>query len=80
MGIFTPNRNKMAFSGTLECPHPHPKNYSEKCGSTKFKKDEVNSTPLMIRYICKQCGKGTRYDISNNSNLTMQELAAICHR
>jgi hypothetical protein len=80
MGIFTPGRNKMAFSGTFECPHPHPKDGRHKCGSTRFKKDEVNSTPLMLRYICKQCGKGTRYDISNNVNLTSQELVKAIHR
>jgi hypothetical protein len=80
MGIFSKGRNKMAFSGTLICPHPHPKNYSERCGSTKFRKDEAGSTPLMIRYVCRQCGKGVRYDISNNNNLTSQELAAISRR
>jgi hypothetical protein len=80
MGIFTPNRNKMAFSGKLLCPHPHPKNYYERCNSTSFKKDEVNSNPLMIRYVCKKCGKGVRYDISNNNNLTDMELAKSIRR
>jgi hypothetical protein len=65
MGIFTKNTNPRAFARPLTCPHPHPKYPNEKCGAQKWKQDHQRSTPFRIRYICKQCGKGLIYDISN---------------
>ncbi len=64
MHILTSSKkNKMAFSGNLYCPHPKKGNWSEKCNAQKWKFDRY-ITPLRIRYICKECGKGVQYDIS----------------
>lgn len=67
MGIFTKTRNKMAFGTPLYCPHPHPKDHNRKCGAQRWKADKHRSTPLRIRYVCRQCGKGVIYDISQHN-------------
>ena len=65
MGIFTKEINPRAFAKPLTCPHPSKDNYNERCNAQRWKKDEQRSTPFRIRYICKECGKGLIYDISN---------------
>ena len=65
MGIFQKGINPRAFSGPLYCPHPHPKHPTEKCNAQRWKQDHERSTSTRLRYICKQCGKGLIYDISN---------------
>jgi hypothetical protein len=71
MGIFTPGINKMAYGTPLFCPHPHPKDHNRKCNSQRWKEDKQRSNPFRIRYICKDCGKGVIYEISQyNPKLT----------
>jgi hypothetical protein len=73
MSIFTLGKNKMAFSGQLQCPHPDKHNPGQRCGGTKWIKPQwIN--PLMVRYVCKKCGRGVRYDISNNAHTTGELL------
>jgi len=65
MSIFQKGINPRAFGTPLVCPHPHPKNHMAKCNAQRWKQDHQRSTSTRIRYVCKQCGKGLIYDISN---------------
>jgi len=65
MGIFQKGINPRAFGTPLVCPHPNRKYPTEKCGAQRWKQDVQRSTSTRIRYVCKECGKGLIYDISN---------------
>ncbi len=56
-------RNKMAFSGRLDCPwcKGHYQDYDPKKQSWKL---DRYITPTRIRYICGHCKRGVQYDIS----------------
>ena len=71
MGIFTKGINPGAFGTPLVCPHPNKHDHNLKCNAQRWKQDRQRSTPFYIRYVCKECGKGVMYDISQyNPQLT----------
>lgn len=69
----------MAFSGPLVCPTckrlawENGVDYEVK--KQRWSLDREHSSSTMLRYVCKSCKVGTRYDISNNPTVSGQNLA-----